>query len=197
MDGGEVCRGTSKDHPYLLCGAGETPERYASRKVTLAQADYAGRMDSYVDRAPVAGRRYDPAGESSRSQQVTDTCLKAYGGFCTGSIGGPAAVLAQGIIQQVRGNILNMVAGRSGKGKEVEDFPAFYFWWMIKGQRFLPAKIHSSQCAALKLCRRPAGDGNMIRCLPENGAALIGLHGNVVMFSHSHEYCLCEQCHDT
>ena len=81
-----------KDHPIYYAGPAKTPEGYASGSLGPTTA---GRMDSYVDLAasPHGGSMIMLA-KGNRSQQVTDACHK-HGGFYLGSIGGPAAVLAQ------------------------------------------------------------------------------------------------------
>src|SRR6478609_4984612 len=84
----------------------------------------AGRMDSYVADFQAAGGSFVMLAKGNRSRQVTDAC-KAHGGFYLGSIGGPAARLAQDCITKVE--VLEMPElGMEAVWKiEVRDFPAF------------------------------------------------------------------------
>jgi fumarate hydratase class I len=84
----------------------------------------AGRMDSYVDEFQAAGGSFVMLAKGNRSKAVTDAC-KAHGGFYLGSIGGPAARLAQDCITKVE--VLEMPElGMEAVWKiEVQDFPAF------------------------------------------------------------------------
>ena len=84
----------------------------------------AGRMDSYVDEFQAAGGSFVMLAKGNRSKAVTDAC-KAHGGFYLGSIGGPAARLAQDCITKVE--VLEMPElGMEAVWKiEVHDFPAF------------------------------------------------------------------------
>lgn len=66
----------------------------------LLRAATAGRMDAYVDQFQAAGGSMVMLAKGNRSQQVTDACKK-HGGFCLGSIGGPAARLAKDCIKKV------------------------------------------------------------------------------------------------
>jgi fumarate hydratase class I len=81
-------------------------------------------MDSYVEQFQAAGGSLVMLAKGNRSQQVTDAC-KAHGGFYLGSIGGPAARLAQDCIKKV--DVLEYAElGMEAVWKiEVEDFPAF------------------------------------------------------------------------
>jgi fumarate hydratase class I len=81
-------------------------------------------MDSYVERFQAAGGSLVMLAKGNRSQQVTDACLR-HGGFYLGSIGGPAARLAQDCIRQVEVLEYPELGMEAVWQIEVEDFPAF------------------------------------------------------------------------
>ena len=81
-------------------------------------------MDSYVDQFQAAGGSMVMIAKGNRSQQVTDACHK-HGGFYLGSIGGPAAVLAQNSIKKVELLEYPELGMEAIWKIEVEDFPAF------------------------------------------------------------------------
>ena len=84
----------------------------------------AGRMDAYVDRFMEAGGSFVTLAKGNRSKQVTKACKK-HGGFYLGSIGGPAAILAQNCIKRVQ-VLDNEDDGMEAVWKiDVENFPAF------------------------------------------------------------------------
>jgi fumarate hydratase, class I len=84
----------------------------------------AGRMDAYVDRFMEAGGSFVTLAKGNRSKQVTRACKK-HGGFYLGSIGGPAAILAQNNIKKVE-VLDNAEDGMEAVWKiAVVDFPAF------------------------------------------------------------------------
>merc|ERR1712146_663106 len=85
------------DHPVYYAGPAKTPEGYASGSFGPTTA---GRMDSYVSQFQAAGGSMIMLAKGNRSRQVTTSC-KANGGFYLGSIGGPAAILAQNCIKKV------------------------------------------------------------------------------------------------
>ena len=87
-----------KDHPIYYAGPAKTPEGYASGSFGPTTA---GRMDSYVDEFQSVGGSMIMLAKGNRSKVVTDACAKN-GGFYLGSIGGPAARLAQDCIKNVR-----------------------------------------------------------------------------------------------
>ncbi|MFR4487493.1 MAG: FumA C-terminus/TtdB family hydratase beta subunit, partial [Escherichia coli] len=118
MDNGEGLPQYIKDHP-IYYGSAKTPEGYAS--VLLAQRR---RMDSYVDQLQAQGGSMIMLAKGNRSQQVTDACKK-HGGFYLGSIGGPAAVLAQGSIKSLECVEYPELGMEAIWKIEVEDFPAF------------------------------------------------------------------------
>ncbi|MFI7444339.1 fumarate hydratase [Nonomuraea indica] len=110
-----------KDHAVYYAGPAKTPEGYASGSFGPTTA---GRMDSYVERFQAAGGSMVMLAKGNRSQQVTDACQK-YGGFYLGSIGGPAARLAQDCIKKVEVLEYPELGMEAVWKIEVEDFPAF------------------------------------------------------------------------
>ena len=121
LDAGEEMPQYLKDHPVYYAGPAKTPEGMASGSFGPTTA---GRMDSYVKSFQAAGGSMVMLAKGNRSKQVTEAC-DAYGGFYLGSIGGPAARLAQDCIksQEV---IEYPELGMEAVWKiEVEDFPAF------------------------------------------------------------------------
>jgi fumarate hydratase class I len=121
LDAGDGLPQYLKDHPVYYAGPAKTPEGYASGSFGPTTA---GRMDSYVDLFQANGGSMVMVAKGNRSQQVTDAC-KRHGGFYLGSIGGPAARLAQDCIRSVE--VLEYAElGMEAVWKiEVEDFPAF------------------------------------------------------------------------
>ena len=119
-DGGEMPQ-YLRDHPVYYAGPAKTPEGYASGSFGPTTA---GRMDSYVDKFQAAGGSLVMLAKGNRSQQVTDAC-KAHGGFYLGSIGGPAARLAQDCIRKVEVLEYPELGMEAVWRIEVEDFPAF------------------------------------------------------------------------
>ncbi|XBB70417.1 fumarate hydratase [Nocardioides sp. WV_118_6] len=121
LDAGEEMPEYLKNHPVYYAGPAKTPEGMASGSFGPTTA---GRMDSYVKSFQAAGGSMVMLAKGNRSKQVTEAC-DAYGGFYLGSIGGPAARLAQDCIksQEV---IEYPELGMEAVWKiEVEDFPAF------------------------------------------------------------------------
>ncbi|GAA2861175.1 fumarate hydratase [Streptosporangium fragile] len=110
-----------KDHAVYYAGPAKTPEGYASGSFGPTTA---GRMDSYVERFQAAGGSMIMLAKGNRSKQVTDAC-KTYGGFYLGSIGGPAARLAQDCIRKVEVLEYPELGMEAVWKIEVEDFPAF------------------------------------------------------------------------
>lgn len=110
-----------KDHPIYYAGPAKTPEGFACGSMGPTTA---GRMDSYVDLFQSMGGSMIMLAKGNRSQQVTDACKK-YGGFYLGSIGGPAAILAQNNIKSIE-CIEYPELGMEAIWKiRVENFPAF------------------------------------------------------------------------
>jgi len=121
IDRGEGLPQYIKDHPIYYAGPAKTPAGYASGSMGPTTA---GRMDSYVDLFQSHGGSMIMLAKGNRSQQVTDACRK-HGGFYLGSIGGPAAILAQNSIRSLE-CIEYPELGMEAIWKiEVEDFPAF------------------------------------------------------------------------
>lgn len=121
LDAGEEMPQYLKDHPIYYAGPAKTPEGYASGSFGPTTA---GRMDSYVDQFQAAGGSMIMLAKGNRSQQVTDACAQ-HGGFYLGSIGGPAAVLAQHCIKKVELLEYPELGMEAIWKIEVEDFPAF------------------------------------------------------------------------
>jgi len=121
LDAGEEMPEYLKNHPVYYAGPAKTPEGYASGSFGPTTA---GRMDSYVAQFQAAGGSLVMLAKGNRSKQVTAAC-QAHGGFYLGSIGGPAARLAQDCIKKV--DVLEYAElGMEAVWKiEVEDFPAF------------------------------------------------------------------------
>ena len=110
-----------RDHPVYYAGPAKMLEGYASGSFGPTTA---GRMDSYVDQFQAAGGSLVMLAKGNRSQQVTDAC-QAHGGFYLGSIGGPAARLAQDCIRKVEVLEYPELGMEAVWRIEVEDFPAF------------------------------------------------------------------------
>ena len=110
-----------KDHPIYYAGPAKTPNGMASGSFGPTTA---GRMDSYVDLFQSQGGSMIMIAKGNRSQQVTDACHK-YGGFYLGSIGGPAAILAQESIKKVECLEYPELGMEANWQIEVENFPAF------------------------------------------------------------------------
>ena len=121
LDAGEEMPHYFKDHPVYYAGPAKTPEGMASGSFGPTTA---GRMDSYVDQFQAAGGSMVMLAKGNRSQQVTDAC-KVHGGFYLGSIGGPAARLAQDCIKHVEVLEYPELGMEAVWKIEVEDFPAF------------------------------------------------------------------------
>ncbi len=121
LDNGEPMPQYMKDHAVYYAGPAKTPEGYASGSFGPTTA---GRMDAYVDAFQKAGGSFVMLAKGNRSKGVTDAC-RANGGFYLGSIGGPAARLAQDCITHVE--VLDFPEnGMEAVWKiEVQDFPAF------------------------------------------------------------------------
>ncbi len=121
LDAGEDMPAYLKDHPVYYAGPAKTPAGMASGSFGPTTA---GRMDSYVDQFQAAGGSMVMLAKGNRSQQVTDACA-AHGGFYLGSIGGPAARLAQDCIKSVEVLEYPELGMEAVWKIEVEDFPAF------------------------------------------------------------------------
>ena len=121
IDRGEGLPQYVKDHPIYYAGPAKTPQGYASGSMGPTTA---GRMDSYVDLLQSHGGSMIMLAKGNRSQEVTDACKK-YGGFYLGSIGGPAAILAQESIKSLECVEYPELGMEAIWKIEVEDFPAF------------------------------------------------------------------------
>jgi fumarate hydratase, class I len=121
LDAGEEIPQYLRDHPVYYAGPAKTPEGYASGSFGPTTA---GRMDSYVKQFQEAGGSLVMLAKGNRSKQVTDSCA-ANGGFYLGSIGGPAARLAQDCIRKVDVLEYPELGMEAVWRIEVEDFPAF------------------------------------------------------------------------
>ncbi|MDE6486736.1 MAG: FumA C-terminus/TtdB family hydratase beta subunit, partial [Muribaculaceae bacterium] len=121
LDAGEPMPQYLKDHPIYYAGPAKTPAGMASGSFGPTTA---GRMDSYVDQFQAAGGSMIMIAKGNRSKQVTEACHK-HGGFYLGSIGGPAAVLAQNSIKSVELLEYPELGMEAIWKIEVENFPAF------------------------------------------------------------------------
>ena len=110
-----------KNHPVYYAGPAKTPTGYASGSFGPTTA---GRMDSYVDLFQSHGGSMIMLAKGNRSKAVTDAC-KQHGGFYLGSIGGPAAILAQDNIRKVEVLEYPELGMEAVWRIEVQDFPAF------------------------------------------------------------------------
>jgi fumarate hydratase class I len=121
LDSGQGLPQYFKDLCVYYAGPAKTPEGYASGSFGPTTA---GRMDAYVDEFQAAGGSLVMLAKGNRSPQVTAACKK-YGGFYLGSIGGPAARLAQECIKKVECIEYPELGMEAIWRIEVEDFPAF------------------------------------------------------------------------
>ena len=121
LDRGEDLPQYIKDHPIYYAGPAKTPAGMACGSMGPTTA---GRMDSYVDLFQSHGGSMIMLAKGNRSQQVTDAC-KNHGGFYLGSIGGPAAILAQNNIKSIECVEYPELGMEAIWKIEVENFPAF------------------------------------------------------------------------
>ncbi|MBJ2186616.1 fumarate hydratase [Paramuribaculum intestinale] len=121
LDRGEPMPEYMQNHPIYYAGPAKTPAGMPSGSFGPTTA---GRMDSYVDQFQSEGGSMVMIAKGNRSQQVTDACHK-HGGFYLGSIGGPAAILAQNSIKKVECLEYPELGMEAIWKIEVEDFPAF------------------------------------------------------------------------
>ncbi|HEU4423794.1 MAG TPA: FumA C-terminus/TtdB family hydratase beta subunit, partial [Pilimelia sp.] len=121
LDAGEPMPAYLRDHAVYYAGPAKTPEGYASGSFGPTTA---GRMDAYVEKFQAAGGSYVMLAKGNRSRGVTQACQR-YGGFYLGSIGGPAARLAQDCIKHVEVLEYPELGMEAVWKIEVEDFPAF------------------------------------------------------------------------
>lgn len=121
LERGEGMPDYFKNHPIYYAGPAKTPEGYASGSFGPTTA---GRMDSYVDQFQAHGGSMVMLAKGNRSKEVREACQK-HGGFYLGSIGGPAARLAQDCIRKVEVVEYPELGMEAIWRIEVEDFPAF------------------------------------------------------------------------
>jgi fumarate hydratase class I len=121
LDSGNGLPQYMKDHCVYYAGPAKTPTGMASGSFGPTTA---GRMDSYVAEFQAAGGSFVMLAKGNRSKQVTDAC-KTFGGFYLGSIGGPAARLAQDCITKVEVLEYEELGMEAVWKIEVQDFPAF------------------------------------------------------------------------
>jgi len=121
LDAGEALPQYFKDHMVYYAGPAKKPVGRASGSFGPTTA---GRMDSYVDQFQSRGGSMVMLAKGNRSSQVRDAC-KQHGGFYLGSIGGPAARLADHSIKKVEVQEYEELGMEAIWRIEVEDFPAF------------------------------------------------------------------------
>ena len=121
LDAGEGLPDYFKNHGVYYAGPAKTPQGMASGSFGPTTA---GRMDSYVDQLQAAGGSMVMLAKGNRSKAVTEAC-KNNGGFYLGSIGGPAARLAQDCIRKVEVVEYEELGMEAIWKIEVENFPAF------------------------------------------------------------------------
>jgi fumarate hydratase class I len=121
LDRGEGLPQYAKDHPIYYAGPAKTPEGYASGSFGPTTA---GRMDGYVGPFMAAGGSFITLAKGNRGAEVRAACQQ-YGGFYLGSVGGPAARLAQDCIKKVEVLEYPELGMEAIWRIEVVDFPAF------------------------------------------------------------------------
>ena len=121
LDAGKALPQYMKDYAVYYAGPAKTPTGYASGSFGPTTA---GRMDSYVEQFQKAGGSFVMLAKGNRSKAVTDAC-KNNGGFYLGSIGGPAARLAQDCIKKVEVLDFEDLGMEAVWKIDVVDFPAF------------------------------------------------------------------------
>ena len=147
LDAGQPMPQYLKDHPVYYAGPAKTPAGYASGSFGPTTA---GRMDSYVEQFQAAGGSMVMLAKGNRSGQVTSACA-THGGFYLGSIGGPAARLAQDCIKSVSVLEYAELGMEAIWMIEVADFPAFIVV-DDKGNDFY---ADASKPVAMSIGRRP------------------------------------------
>jgi fumarate hydratase, class I len=121
LDAGEPMPAYLRDHAVYYAGPAKTPDGYASGSFGPTTA---GRMDAYVEKFQAAGGSLVMLAKGNRSKQVTEACER-HGGFYLGSIGGPAARLAQDCIRKVEVLEYPELGMEAIWKIDVVDFPAF------------------------------------------------------------------------
>lgn len=146
VDAGQGLPDYFKAHPVYYAGPAKTPDGMPSGSFGPTTA---GRMDSYVDLFQSQGGSMVMIAKGNRSQQVTDACKK-HGGFYLGSIGGPAALLAQNNIRKVDVVEYPELGMEAVWKIEVEDFPAFILVDDKGNDFFKKLPANCEQCAVAK-----------------------------------------------
>ena len=120
LDSGEPMPTYFKDHPIYYAGPAKTPPGKPSGSFGPTTAQ---RMDPYVDEFQSHGGSLIMLAKGNRAQSVTDACKK-HGGFYLGSVGGPAALLAEKNIKSVELVDMEELGMEAVRKIEVVDFPA-------------------------------------------------------------------------
>ena len=121
LDAGKGLPEYIKDHAIYYAGPAKRPKGHASGSFGPTTA---GRMDSYVDQFQAAGGSMVMLAKGNRSKEVREACLK-YGGFYLGSIGGPAARIAEHSIKKIKVLEYEELGMEAVWEIEVQNFPAF------------------------------------------------------------------------
>ena len=121
LDAGEGLPDYIKNHPVYYAGPAKTPDGMTTGSFGPTTA---GRMDSYVDAFQAEGGSLIMLAKGNRSRSVREACRK-FGGFYLGSVGGPAARLAQDCIRRVQVLEYSELGMEAIWRIEVENFPAF------------------------------------------------------------------------
>jgi len=121
LDAGEGLPDYIKNHPVYYAGPAKTPDGMTTGSFGPTTA---GRMDSYVDAFQAEGGSLIMLAKGNRSRSVREACRK-FGGFYLGSVGGPAARLAQDCIRRVEVLEYSELGMEAIWRIEVENFPAF------------------------------------------------------------------------
>jgi fumarate hydratase class I len=143
LDKGEGMPDYFKNHPIYYAGPAKTPEGKPSGSFGPTTA---GRMDSYVQPFQKEGGSMIMLAKGNRSQPVTDAC-REFGGFYLGSIGGPAALLAEHNIKNVEVLEYPELGMEAIWKIEVEDFPAYILVDDKGNDFFADVREACSQCA--------------------------------------------------
>jgi fumarate hydratase class I len=143
LDRGQGMPEYLKNHPIYYAGPAKTP---AGKSSGSFGPTTAGRMDSYVQAFQKAGGSMIMLAKGNRSKQVTDAC-KEFGGFYLGSIGGPAALLAEHNIKNVEVLEYPELGMEAIWKIEVEDFPAYILIDDKGNDFFADVRTACSQCA--------------------------------------------------
>jgi fumarate hydratase class I len=143
LDRGQGMPDYLKNHPIYYAGPAKTP---AGKPSGSFGPTTAGRMDSYVQAFQKEGGSMIMLAKGNRSKQVTDAC-KEFGGFYLGSIGGPAALLAEHNIKNVEVLEYPELGMEAIWKIEVEDFPAYILIDDKGNDFFADVRTACSQCA--------------------------------------------------